>query len=155
MSPLPKTPSWKPEYLLKVCTVVQKAFERELAGFPTVFSLRGPEKLTVKNSKGQYKKQGFIGDEGFIGKGAYVGRSGKVICVFTPSSYGGDFVMEMSIEDAAVKLSGFRDFLAGMWSVDEDATVSEIRDEVSELETAAHLASTKNKYEEDPRYGSW
>lgn len=117
------------------------------------FTLKAPEKLTIVRG-GSYSKRPFIGEERFKGQRAYVGKLGKVILVFSDES-DSTFQVEMSLQDAAMKLDCFPAFSLELQAYRENKTMTEARKTAEKIEHLAHTEAANARNSINPIFGSW
>jgi hypothetical protein len=129
------------------------ALAAKINGFTTAatiapFRLFGPASLTIKTRQSQYKKKSFLGDESFNLTSVYVGKK-EMIAVFKsvkPTEYA---YMEMPIDEAPMKLTGFQTFMEKI-GADTDGVLSIVANQkgiAAEQERTALL--------DDPKFASW
>lgn len=116
-------------------------------------TLLAPEALTVLSAKG-YGKQSHIGGEEFVPHEVYLGKKGALIGCFKPTEASAYQRMEMPIEDALTKLSGFRQIAELSCADGYQSRMSDIRNAVSAQREKEELAKKADVYA-DIGFGTW
>lgn len=123
-----------------------RAIEKSATG--KLFSLIAPETLTTESAKG-FSKTPHIGGEAFVLKSAYLGKRGNAIGVFVPQGTARYLTMEMAIDEAVKKLSGFSAV------VDSTEYRQEVKSRAKEKAAEREAKANAPKFDTYQEFGSW
>mgnify|MGYP000327150910 CR=1 FL=1 len=127
-------------------------------GSPYIFRVGEPCRLTWGvTTKGSVKYQtaSFIGGEVFVGRTAYVGKRGAVILVFWPRDENKNVRVECDLVHACRYIDGFDTFMDGVYAEIDEINMRAAKMEGESLEIVADKDGRRDKYKEDPLFGSW
>lgn len=123
------------------------------------FQVGEPCKLTcgkeTKSATVKYTTKSFIGGEDLIGKSAYVGKKGHLIVIFKQYGSHADEHVECSLDDACRYIEGFAAFMETVNAEVDESNMFAAKMEGESLEIVADSESRRDKYKEDPLFGSW
>ena len=132
-----------------------------------IFKLNQPAKVTYRHFQGsqeKYVRKPLIGGETFAFQDAYFGKRKQIIFKFI---LGGQFVtdedsekdlyecFEMGLKEANEKLSGFREWVDGIFAADFDKSIKAIRAQTLQVEQKRAADAMQIRHAENKHYGSW
>lgn len=119
---------------------------------PVELTLNAPESLTVSIPGKGYSKASHLGGECFSAVSAYVGKRNNIIVRFEPRNVVAYAHMEMSTQDAIVKLNGFDEVARNCV---EGGLIQRLADLSPEASKNSEMTALRDRLSDNPSFGSW